>query len=59
MTTVNEPVVGAVDMVTAHAMFRRCPARTAMSRPTPWERLEGAARLTVVSAPAGSRELRS
>jgi hypothetical protein len=59
MTTVNEPVVGAVDVVAVHAMFRCCPARTAVSRPTPWERLEGAARLTVVSAPADPRELRS
>ena len=59
MTTVNEPVVGAVDMVAVHAMFRRCPARTVLSRPTACERLEEAAQLTVVSAPAGPRELRS
>ena len=58
MTTINEPV-GAIDTVAVQAMFRRCPARTAVSRPTPWERLEEAARLTVVSAPAGPRELRS
>ena len=58
MTTVNEPVVGAVDMVAVHAMFRHCPARTTVSRPTACERLEETAQLTVVSAPAGPRELR-
>ena len=59
MTTVNQPVIGTVDMVAVHAMFRHHPARTAVSRPTACERLEEAAQLTVMSAPAGPRELRS
>ena len=53
MTTVMEPVAGAVDMVAAREMFRY-PAETAVSRPALWERLAGAARVTVVSAPAGT-----
>jgi LuxR family maltose regulon positive regulatory protein len=37
-------------------MFRRCaaPAAVVVPRPELWERLGGAARVTVVSAPAGS-----
>ena len=55
MTTVNEPVADAGDMVAAHAMFRRCAARAAVvSRPALWERLGASARVTVVSAPPGS-----
>jgi LuxR family transcriptional regulator, maltose regulon positive regulatory protein len=42
-------------MVTVHAMFRRRATRAAViSRPGLWERLAGSARVTVVSAPAGS-----
>jgi LuxR family maltose regulon positive regulatory protein len=55
MITVDEPVADARDVVAVHAMFRRCAARAAVvSRPGLWERLERSARVTVVSAPAGS-----
>ena len=55
MTTVNEPVADAAETVAVHAMFRRYAARAAVvSRPGLWERLGGAARVTVVSAPPGS-----
>ena len=55
MTTVNGPVAGAGHMSAVHAMFRRSAVRAAVvSRPGLWARLEGAARVTVVSAPPGS-----
>ena len=55
MTTVSEPIADAGDMVAMHAMFHRSAARAAVvPRPGLWERLAGAARVTVVSAPAGS-----
>src|SRR5262245_51287163 len=55
MTTVDDPVTDAGGAVAVHPMFRRCAARAAIvSRPGLWERLEGAARVTVVSAPPGS-----
>ena len=55
MTTVDEPVAHAGDVVAVHPMFGRCAARAAVvSRPELWERLQGSARVTVVSAPAGS-----
>jgi LuxR family transcriptional regulator, maltose regulon positive regulatory protein len=55
MAAVNEPVVGAGDMAAGYTMFRRYAAGAAVvSRPGLWERLEGSARVTVVSAPAGS-----
>jgi len=54
MTTVDELVVGAPD-IAPHAMFRRCASRAAVvSRRGLWERLGEAARVTVVSASAGS-----
>ena len=55
MTTVNEPVADAADMVAVHTTFRRYAARAAVvSRPGLWERLGASTRVTVVSAPAGS-----
>jgi LuxR family transcriptional regulator, maltose regulon positive regulatory protein len=55
MPAVSEPVADVGDMVTVHAMFRRRATRAAVvSRPGLWERLGGSARVTVVSAPAGS-----
>ena len=40
MTTVNEPVADAGEIVAAHVMFRRCAARAAVvSRPGLFERL--------------------
>ena len=55
MITVNGPVVGAGDMSALHTRFRRSGLRAAVvSRARLWERLEGSARLTVVSAPPGS-----
>jgi ATP/maltotriose-dependent transcriptional regulator MalT len=54
MTTVDELVVGAPDLLTAHEMFRGCTGRAGVSRPGLQRRLEGSARVTVVSAPAGS-----
>src|SRR5215469_11014448 len=55
MTTVEEPVAHAKDTVAVCTMFRHCAARAAVvSRPALWEGLEGAGRVTVVSAPAGS-----
>jgi LuxR family maltose regulon positive regulatory protein len=54
MATLDEFVVGAAD-VAVHAMFRRCAGRPAVvSRRGLRGRLGGAARVTVVSAPAGS-----
>jgi LuxR family transcriptional regulator, maltose regulon positive regulatory protein len=55
VTTVDETVVGVGNTVAVHTTFRRCAARAAVvSRPALWQRLEGAARVTVVSAPPGS-----
>ena len=55
MITVDEPVAGAGDTVAVRTRFRRCSVQAAtVSRPRLWERLEGAGRVTVVSAPAGS-----
>jgi LuxR family maltose regulon positive regulatory protein len=55
MTTVDEPVAHAGDVVAVHPMFRRCAARApVVSRPGLWERLEESARVMVLSAPAGS-----
>ena len=55
MTTINEPVEDAAETVAVHTTFRRYPAGAAVvSRPGLWERLEASARVTVVSAPAGS-----
>jgi LuxR family transcriptional regulator, maltose regulon positive regulatory protein len=54
MATLDELVVGAAD-IAVHAMFRRCAGRPAVvSRRGLRGRLGGAARVTVVSAPAGS-----
>ena len=56
MTTVDEPVADAADMVAVHTTFRRSAtgAGRVVSRPGLWERLAGSARVTVVSAPPGS-----
>jgi LuxR family transcriptional regulator, maltose regulon positive regulatory protein len=55
MITVDEPVAGAGDTVGVRTRFRRCAVQpVTVSRPGLWERLEGAGRVTVVSAPPGS-----
>jgi len=55
MITVDEPVAGAGDTVAVRTRFRRCSVQAVtVSRPGLWERLEGAGRVTVVSAPPGS-----
>ena len=55
MPTVFEPAADAGNMVAARTTFRRDAARAAVvSRPALWERLDQAARVTVVSAPPGS-----
>jgi LuxR family transcriptional regulator, maltose regulon positive regulatory protein len=55
MTTVNEPVAGPGAMPAVHTTLRSCPAPAAVvSRPALWERLDGSARVTVVSAPPGT-----
>ena len=55
MTTVNQPVADAGDMVEVYTTFRGCAARLAVvSRPGLWARLGASARVTVVSAPPGS-----
>ena len=55
MTTANETVVDAENMVAVHTLSRRRAAPVAMvSRPGLWERLGAAARVTAVSAPPGS-----
>ena len=55
MITVDEPVAGAGDTVAVRTRFRRCAVQAAtVSRPGLWERLGEAARVMVVSAPAGS-----
>jgi LuxR family transcriptional regulator, maltose regulon positive regulatory protein len=55
MTTASEPAVQTGNLVAVHAMFRRRAARAAVvSRPGLWQRLAGAAQVTVVSAPPGS-----
>jgi LuxR family transcriptional regulator, maltose regulon positive regulatory protein len=55
MTTVDEPVADARNTVAVRTIFRRCAGRAAVvSRPALWERLGGAGRVTVVSAPPGS-----
>jgi LuxR family transcriptional regulator, maltose regulon positive regulatory protein len=55
MTTVNQPIADAGDMVEVHTTCRGCAARLAVvSRPGLWARLGASARVTVVSAPPGS-----
>jgi len=55
MTAVNGPVPDAEDMGAPHTLPSRPAAGVAVvSRPGLWERLGTAARVTVVSAPAGS-----
>ena len=54
MTTASEPAVQTRDLVAVHAMFRRGAPAAVVSRPWLWERLTGAAQVTVVSAPPGS-----
>jgi LuxR family transcriptional regulator, maltose regulon positive regulatory protein len=55
MRTVNKPADDAGRTVVGNATFPRFAARAAVvSRPELWERLGGAARVTVVSAPPGS-----
>jgi LuxR family transcriptional regulator, maltose regulon positive regulatory protein len=54
MTTASEPAVQAGDPVAVQAMFRPGARAAVVSRPGLWERLTGAAQVTVVSAPPGS-----
>jgi len=55
MTADNKPVADAEDVSPLPTMSGRPAAEVAVvSRPGLWERLAGAARVTVVSAPAGS-----
>ena len=55
MTTVGGSVAAAGDMAAVRPMVRHHTARAAvMPRPALWERLEGSARVAVVSAPAGT-----
>jgi len=50
MPTAIEPAAHAGDTVAVHATFRRA----VVSRPALWERLKGAARVTLLAAPPGS-----
>jgi LuxR family transcriptional regulator, maltose regulon positive regulatory protein len=54
MITASEPAVQTGDLVALHAIFRRGAPAAVVSRPWLWERLTGAAQVTVVSAPPGS-----
>ncbi len=55
MTAVNDPVADAAGTAAGQMMARRAVAQASVvSRPAVWERVATAARVTVVSAPAGS-----
>jgi LuxR family transcriptional regulator, maltose regulon positive regulatory protein len=55
MAAVDDPVADAAGTAAGQTMARRAVARASVvSRPVIWERVASAARVTVVSAPAGS-----